>query len=44
MKNIIETLGETLTEIIGAVVVFAGLGGAIALFHTFGDEFIGYFL
>lgn len=44
MKNIIEALGETLTEIIGAAVVFAGLGGAMALFRLFGDEFISYFI
>ena len=44
MRNIIETLGETLTEIIGAAVVFAGLAGAVALFRIFADEFIGYFM
>lgn len=44
MKNIIETLGETLTELIGAAVVAAGLTGATVLLRMFGDEFIGYFM
>lgn len=44
MKNIIETLGETLTELIGAAAVFAGLGGAVVLFRVFGDKFISYFM
>ena len=44
MKNIIEALGLTVTELVGAALVFSGLGAAIVLFHTFGDLFISYFL
>ena len=44
MKNIIEALGDTLNEIIGAAVVFAGLSGAVILLRNFGDVFISYFL
>lgn len=44
MKEIIETLGETITEIVGLVGVVSGLFGAIILLRTFGDNFIGYFI
>ena len=44
MKNIIETLGESLTEIIGAAAVFFGLAGVVTVFRIFGDELISYFM
>lgn len=44
MKNIVEVLGETTTEIVGAVVVFASLAGALVLLRNFGDFFIGHFM
>lgn len=44
MKNIIEALGVTVNELIGAAAVVAGLCGALALFHEFGDTFISYFI
>lgn len=44
MKDIIEALGETVTEIIGLVGVASGLYGAVILLRAFGDNFIGYFI
>lgn len=44
MKHLIEAFGETVTEAIGAGVVLAAVGGAVLLFHAFGDTFISYFL
>lgn len=44
MKNIMETLGELIAELIGAGIVFSGLCGALVLFRLFGDKFIGYFI
>lgn len=44
MKNIIEALGETTTEVIGAAIVFASLASALVLLRNFGDFFIGHFL
>lgn len=44
MKEIIETLGEVVTEIIGLAGVVTGLFGAIILLRTFGDNFISYFI
>lgn len=44
MKNIVEALGETVAEIIGAGAVIAGIFGALALFRSFGDTFISYFI
>ena len=44
MKNIIETLGITVGELIGIAAVIVALSGAIVLFRAFGDTFISYFI
>lgn len=44
MRNIFETLGELISELIGAGIVLAGICGALVLFRLFGDKFIGYFI
>lgn len=44
MKELIETLGATINEIVGLSGVVAGLYGAIMLLRTFGDKFIEYFI
>ena len=44
MKEIIEAVGEVVTEIIGLAGVVSGLFAAIILLRTFGDNFIVYFI
>lgn len=44
MKLIIESMGETLAEVIGAAIVIAAVGGCVALLRSFGDTLISYFL
>lgn len=44
MKNIIESLGVTTVEFIGAAVVLGALYGAIVLLRNFGDLFISHFM
>ena len=44
MKHIIETMGETVTELAGALVVLVCLGAAFGLFRNLGDIFISYFI
>lgn len=44
MKEIIESLGELVAELVGLTGVVAGLFGAIVLLRTFGDNFIEFFI
>ena len=44
MKNIVEFLGEILSELVGTAATFIGLSGACVLFANFADGFIGYFI
>lgn len=44
MKEMIETIGVFITELVGFAAVAFGLYGAIILLRAFGDKFIGYFL
>lgn len=44
MKELIETLGATINEIVGLAGVVAGVYGVIVLLQAFGDKFIEYFI
>ena len=44
MSNIIEALGVTLAEAVGAALVFVALAATVIGFHFFGDTLIGYFM
>lgn len=44
MKDIIDAMGESLAEFIGAAAVILGLSGALIVFRAFGDVFIELFL
>ena len=44
MREIIESMGLTVSEVIGAVIVFAALGGTIFVFKQYGDAIISLFV
>ena len=44
MKNIIEALGETVAELVGAIAVLIGLSAALVFLNGFADDFISYFI
>lgn len=44
MKNVIEFIGETLSELVGTAATVIGLSGAIVLFGQFADDFINFFI
>lgn len=44
MREIIEAIGEIITELVGLAGVLTGLYGSIILLRTFGDNFISYFI
>ena len=44
MREIIESMGLTVSEIIGAAIVFAALVGAVVVFKQYGDAIISLFV
>lgn len=44
MRDIIESIGLTVSEVVGASVVFGALGLAILIFRQYGDAIISLFV